>query len=243
MRVVVVVQARVRSSRLPAKVLLDLGGKTALERCVVRARAIAGVDDVVVATPDGAADDPVARLAKRLGCAVTRGSEIDVLDRFAQAAREHRAEVVMRVTSDCPLLDPVESGRVLSAFLASEADYASNVISRRLPRGLDTEVFGRDALEEADRSAVSSDEREHVTLHIYRRPDRFRLLEVVPPKGVDLSSKRWTLDTLEDYCFLHALFEHLGERAHSSSIDDIVALLGRYPELEALNAAVTQKVV
>lgn len=243
-KVVAIVQARMRSSRLPGKILLDLGGKTALEQCLLRARAIPGVSEVVLATCDTASDDPIARVATRLGFCVTRGSETDVLARFAQAARESAADVVVRITSDCPLLDPAESGRVVEAFLSADADYASNVLSRRLPRGLDTEVLSRAALDAAARAATAQDEREHVTLHIYRRPESFRLLEVTPQQAErDLSAHRWTLDTVEDYCFLHALFEELGDRAAAARTGDILSVLEARPAMAAINAGVTQKPV
>lgn len=241
MKIVVVVQARVQSTRLPAKVLLDLGGVTALERCLSRARRIHGVHSLVVATSDGPADDLIERVSTRLGHDVVRGSESDVLSRFAKAARLHDADAVVRLTSDCPLLDVAQSSEVVSAFVRERPDYASNVLDRRLPRGLDTEVMTRAALERADGEAIAADEREHVTLHLVRRPQTFKLHSVVRSSSVDLAWHRWTLDTLDDYRFLHSVFEALGPRAADASMDDVLRLLEARPDLVDINAHVEQK--
>lgn len=241
--VVVVVQARLASSRLPAKILLDLAGTTALERCLNRVRRFKQVREVVIATSDTPTDDVVTAVGERLGARVIRGSETDVLSRFAKAAEATNADAIVRCTSDCPLLDPTVSSAVIERFLASpSADYAANVLERRFPRGLDTEIFSRSALERAHRAATAPDEREHVTLHIYRRPESFRCLPVMPPDGVDYSHLRWTLDTIDDYRFLHAVFERLGpERADTASMHDVLALLAREPALATINAKVSQK--
>ena len=243
MKVVVVIQARLASSRLPAKVLLDLGGVTALERGLRRARRFAHASEVMVATSDSPGDEVIAAVAGRLGARVTRGSETDVLSRFVKAARESDADVIVRCTSDCPLLDPALSSRVIERFLTAPGgvDYAANVLERRLPRGLDTEVISREALERAHRDATATDEREHVTLHVYRNPDSFRCLAVTAGELEDRSSLRWTLDTLDDYRLLHAVFERLGPRADEASMAEVVALFEADPELARINAHIAQK--
>jgi spore coat polysaccharide biosynthesis protein SpsF len=242
-KVVVCIQARLASSRLPAKILLDLGGTTALERCLRRARQFSHVSEVVVATSDRPGDDVIVSVARRLGAHVTRGSETDVLSRFAKAAQERDADVVVRCTSDCPLLDPALSSQVIQRFLSAPGgvDYAANVLDRRLPRGLDTEVISREALDRAQREATTTDEREHVTLHLYRNADRFRCLSVVDEGGKDLSWLRWTLDTLDDYRLLHTVFERLGSRADEASMSEVIALFDEDPSLAQINAHVAQK--
>jgi spore coat polysaccharide biosynthesis protein SpsF len=192
----------------------------------------------VIATSDAPADDIVARVGARLGAPIVRGSEHDVLARFLLAAREHSADAVLRVTSDCPLLDPEESSRVVDAFLARRPDYASNVLERTLPRGLDTEVVTRAALERAA-DAASPEEREHVTLHLVRRPQEFRLCSVTSDRVC--SHHRWTLDTLEDYQFLHALVSLLGHNADTASFADILRELDLHPHLVQINSRVEQK--
>lgn len=242
-KVVVVIQARLASSRLPAKILLDLGGTTALERCLRRARAFKNVSEVVIATSDTPGDDLIEAVGKRLGARVIRGSENDVLSRFAKAAAETNADAVVRCTSDCPLLDPAISTGVIERFLSATpaADYAANVLERRYPRGLDTEIVSRSALEKAHREATAADEREHVTLHIYRRPESFRCLPVLPSDSADHSHLRWTLDTLDDYRFLHAVFERLGPLGDTASMNDVIALLAKEPSLSAINSHIAQK--
>ncbi|MCU0701920.1 MAG: glycosyltransferase family protein [Myxococcaceae bacterium] len=241
-RVVAVIQARLKSTRLPAKVLLDLGGVTALERCVRRVRRFRNVAEVVIATSDTPGDEIIERVGERLGLRVVRGSETDVLSRYVLAAERTDAEVVVRVTSDCPLIDPDVSSLVIERFLEDpRADYASNVMERRLPRGLDTEVFSAMALLRANRNATELTEREHVTAHIYRRPEVFRCLSVVGHIGEDHSRHRWTLDTVEDYRFLHAVFSRLGDRADGSTFRQVLNVVGDDTALLALNAEVVQK--
>lgn len=242
MKVVAVVQARLSSSRLPAKVLLDLAGKPALERCLRRVSRFRRVDEVVVATSGQPADDVIAAASRRLGYRVVRGSETDVLSRYVLAAKETDADVLVRCTSDCPLLDPVLSSQVIDRFLSGDADYAANTIDRRLPRGLDTEAFSVDALMRAEQLAAAREEREHVTLHMYRHPAVYRLISVeVPTHREDWSSLRWTLDTLDDYRFLYEVFDLLAERADIAGIEEVLALLAREPRLMLLNSHVVQK--
>lgn len=239
--VVVVVQARMGASRLPGKVLLDLAGEPALYRTLDRASRIPGVGKVVVATSTEPVDIVVARAAERRGYAVVRGSETDVLDRYLLAVRAHDADVVIRITADCPLLDPEVSGLVLSGFLGAKLDYASNVMSRALPRGLDTEVFSREALERAARS-TDPRAREHVTWGIYSSPSDFRCAEFLPAWAKPEHAKhRWTLDTLADYHFLAEVYFRLGEKTARASAGDVLALLDGAPEVVAINAEIEQK--
>jgi len=240
MRIIAVIQARISSSRLPAKVMLDLGGKTALERCVGRARRIDGVNDVVVATSTHASDDVIVRACTALGVRTTRGPLEDVLARYVLAARETQADALVRITSDCPLLDARESSRVVDELLAAPNDYASNVHPRLFPRGLDTEAFTTAALMRADRDA-SGPEREHVTMHFYKNPERFVCASVTPLDGIDRADERWTLDTIEDYCMLSAVFSALGSDAETASFQEIEALLREQPSLRRINAHITQK--
>lgn len=241
MKVVAVIQARLGSTRLPAKVLLDLAGKTVLERCLERVKQFRGISEIVVATTDNPQDELIGALAERCDVRVYRGDEHDVLKRYVEAARQAKADAVIRCTSDCPLLDPEISSQVIEQFLASELDYASNILERRLPRGLDTEVFSREALERADRNAFEPEEREHVTLHMVRSSSDFKRQHRSPANLPDLSHHRWTLDTLDDYFFLASVFNKLGSQAASAAMSDILGLLNTYPELALINHHVKQK--
>lgn len=244
MKVVVIIQARVSSTRLPAKILLDLGGQTALERCLRRAQLFTGVDEVVIATSDAEYDEPIALIARRLGVPCFRGSELDVLSRYFVAATATRAEVVVRVTSDCPLLDPSISSGVIRHFLARSPaiHYASNTLVRRLPRGLDTEVFSFEALRRAHEEATAGPDREHVTRYLYSNPSTFTCEGVLPDDLGDESGQRWTLDTLEDYQFLVRLFDRLGPRSGTAGMAEVLEVANAQPDIRRFNGHIEQKV-
>lgn len=225
------------STRLPGKVLSDIAGEPMLARVVERVRRAQGVDEVVVATTDTAADDVLAKTCARRNWICYRGSENDVLDRYFSAARAHDADVVVRITSDCPLLSPRIVGWVL-ARLADDpaADYASNTLEpRTFPRGLDVEAFSVEALERAWREGRDPAWREHVTPYIYRS-GAFCLGSVRHES--DLSSHRWTVDTPEDLSFARAVYDALPE---SFEWTDVLALLERRPELVKINGHISQK--
>ena len=179
MRFATVIQARMGSSRLPGKVLLTLADRPVLQWVYERAAAIPRIDFTVVATSTAAMDDVVARWCARKGIPVFRGDERDVLDRYVVCARTLAVDAVVRVTADCPFLDPTESARVVDAFRAvAGCDYASNVKPRTFPRGLDTEVIHRSALEAAWSEASAAADREHVTTSVTDRPERFKAVGV-----------------------------------------------------------------
>jgi spore coat polysaccharide biosynthesis protein SpsF (cytidylyltransferase family) len=239
MSVVGVVQARFGSTRLPGKVLLDVGGASMLARTVRRLQRARLVDAVAIATSTSPQDDAVERAACELGVMVCRGSESDVLARYAQAACESRADVVVRVTSDCPLLDPGVVDLVVAAFRAScpTADYASNTQRRTYPRGLDVEVFSAAALARADREARTDAQREHVTPYFYQNPTIFRLVSVT--NECDLSDGRWTVDTAADLAFARAVYARLPGDAFGWR--EVLRLLHAEPRLADINRDVVQK--
>ena len=216
MRRVVVVQARMTSTRLPGKVLMDLAGAPLLERELERLRRCRLADEIVLAMTTNADDDPLVALADRLGLRWYRGSEHDVLSRYVGAAREARADVVVRVTSDCPLIDPDEVDAVIEA-LDPATDYAANVLERRLPRGLDTEALWRDTLERIARMATSTPAREHVTWFCHtERPELFVIRSV--PRPYDAADLRWTVDTPEDLELVRRLYAELDLAAGSVAV-------------------------
>ena len=181
-------------------------------------------------------DDPLVELADRLGVRWYRGSEHDVLGRYAGAAREAEADAIVRVTSDCPLIDPGEVDAVIAA-LTPDVDYAANILERRLPRGLDTEALWRDTLERMDRLATSRPAREHVTWFCHsERPDLFVLRSVERP--FDAADLRWTVDTEADLELVRRLYE---DGMHLRPLVDIIAHVRAHPELAAINAHVAQK--
>jgi spore coat polysaccharide biosynthesis protein SpsF len=230
------------STRLPGKVLQDLAGRPMLERQLERLRHSRHIDEIVLAVTTNPDDDPLVVLADRLGLRWYRGSEDDVLDRYAGAAREARAELVVRITSDCPLIDPGETDAVITELTERRAthDYASNILERRLPRGLDTEALWRDTLERVARMATSRLAREHVTWFCHsERPDLFALHSVVRP--FDAADLRWTVDTAADLTLVRRLYAELTlDRRHLPAAE-IIAHVRSHPELSAINAGVTQK--
>lgn len=234
MRTVVVVQARMGSTRLPGKVLLDIAGRPMVEHVLERAAAIPGVAEVVLATSTNPEDDALAERCR--GVRVHRGSAEDVLARFAGAARAARAEAVVRITADCPMLCPEISGRVVARLHAGGCDYVSNVVERTYPRGLDTECLGMDVLETAEREATAQRDREHVTIFVWSQPQRFRVAGVAD--AVDRSAWRWTVDTAADLALARAIHEAL---PRGFAYADICALLQRRPELATINAGIEQK--
>jgi spore coat polysaccharide biosynthesis protein SpsF len=228
------------SSRLPGKVLLPLLDRPILSRVVERVRRATAVDEVVVATTQLAGDDAIAQLAADSGWALVRGSETDLLERYLEAASAHDADVVVRITSDCPLVDPALIDEVVRARHEAGVDYAANNLEpRTYPRGLDVEAFTRAALERADVEDHSPASREHATPYIYRHPEVFRLLRVASAQ--DESNYRWCVDTPEDYELVRRLYDALGDDRfgwHAA-----IEAMRSHPDWAALNSHVVQKAV
>jgi len=238
MRVVAIIQARMGSTRLPGKVLKDLGGETVLARVVKRARRATLLDEVVVATSVLPADDAIVRECEALKVACFRGDEEDVLDRYYHAARKFAADVVVRITSDCPLIDPELIDATIRSRLNQQADYASNSLARSYPRGLDVEVFTADALARAWSGAKENYQRIHVTPYLYQNPESFKVISVAAE--VDYSQYRWTVDTAEDLELVRAVYKHF-ENRDSIRWTEVLDLMEAQPELAALNSHVQQK--
>jgi spore coat polysaccharide biosynthesis protein SpsF len=240
MKTLVVIQARMGSTRLPGKVLMPLAGKPALEHVVERARAAREVDQVVIATSTLPADAAVAQCCAARGWSCVRGSEDDVLARFLIALEKHPADIVVRITGDCPLTDPAMIDELVCALKNDPRglDYISNTQApRKIPHGLDVEAMRADALQRACNEAAVREEREHVTPYFYRNPNLFRLARVDPP--VDLSAHRWTLDTPDDHELLERILLALPPGAFAWR--DTLEVLERHPEWVSINSSVTQK--
>ena len=232
MRRVIIVQARMTSTRLPGKVLMEIAGQPMFARQLQRLKQCMLVDDIVVATTIRATDDPVAELARREQVGCFRGSEQDVLARYVGAAREARADVVIRVTGDCPLIDPQVTDRVISELTdhAGECDYASNVLRRTYPRGLDVEAFFWDTLLRVDRLARSDAAREHVTIvPRSEHPELFLCRSVEDEQNnADL---RWTVDTAADLDFVRQLYAALNLSTRMASYPEILGYVRNHVEL------------
>lgn len=230
-----IVQARMASTRLPAKIFKELGGKPVLFRVVERLRMTRLIGGICIATTTNASDDKVAAFADEIGADCFRGSELDVLARFQGAAAHVSAESIVRITSDCPLIDPDIVDLVVEAFLGNDAAYASNTVERTYPIGMDTEVFSRAALEEAAANATRPEEREHVTPYFYRHPDKFNVINIAAPAALRDPFLRLTLDTPEDFELLSRIYAALAPDAPNFRLQDVLAFLRQNEGLRALN--------
>lgn len=238
MRTATIVQARMGSTRLPGKVMMDLGGATVLARVVQRLRRASLIGELIIATTFDPADDVIVEECKALGVAFFRGEVRDVLDRYYRTALHFGAEVIVRITSDCPLIEPEVTDRVIDTFLEQRPDYASNAVQRTYPRGLDTEVFTFDALERTWQKAQRPYQRSHVTAYIYENPEQFKIVSVTG--DADYSWQRWTVDTPDDLRFIREVYELMGNDP-GFYWRDVLSLLERRPELLELNSHVMQK--
>lgn len=228
-----IVQARMNSSRLLGKVMRRIRGRTIFDYVLARGRAIPSIDVVVCATVDHPDCDPIAAEAKRLGAVVFRGSEYDVLARYLAAAKTVAADTIMRVTSDCPLIDPAVCGAVLRLRARSAVDYACNNMPPSWPHGLDCEAFTFDALCRADNEAREPNERENPTRIMRTRAEWSRVSLLGP--GGDWERMRLTLDTAADWSFFVGLIERLDDPDHAS-LSQVAAVVRDDPQLAAINA-------
>ena len=218
--------------------MLDLGGVTVLARVVERLRRARLIGELVIATTTDPADDVILRECETLGVKTFRGAEKDVLDRYYRAALHFNAEAVVRITSDCPLIDPEITDNVIRVFIERRPDYVSNALQRSYPRGLDTEAVTFTALERTWRLADRSYQRSHVTAYIYENPAQFKIILVTGE--TDYSWQRWTVDTPEDLKFIRSVYECLGSN-RDFGWRDVLALMDRCPELLEINSHVCQR--
>jgi spore coat polysaccharide biosynthesis protein SpsF len=238
MRIVAITQARMGSTRLPAKIMRPILGEPMLVHHLRRLGRARHLDDIVVATTDDAGNAPILEICEALGVSSFQGSESDVLARFHGAAEMAGADLIIRVTSDCPLLDPILIDSVIERVLAGDVEYASIDVNT-YPRGFDAEAFTRRALDEAFAEAVDPAEREHVTPFIYRRPERYRLASVSGGQGAQY---RLCVDEEADFRLVQLVSQALQPLGEDFGWRDCVDLLRRHPEWSALNRTVTQKI-
>jgi spore coat polysaccharide biosynthesis protein SpsF len=214
-------QARMGSSRLPGKVLLPIAGKTILERAIERLQASNVIDEVIVLTTQQPADDAVEREARRIGVRAFRGAEFDVLDRYQKASEEFSPEIIIRATSDNPLIDIGSAARIVDALRSMQLDYC---MENDLPHGAAVEAITADALRKSHREAVDPRHREHVTLHAKEMPDAFRLHFLTCPPPLRFPHLRVTVDTPEDYDFMRRLITGLPEGAIPAPLEQYIPL-------------------
>ena len=233
MSIIAVIQARVGATRLPGKVLKKIEGKTVLEHVINRVKAAKNISDIVVATTVNKEDLKIVKLCASLGISIFCGSEDDVLDRYYQTARLFKADHIVRITSDCPLIDPQIIEEVIELYFQKKADYASNTMPETFPDGLDTEVFSYKTLKKAWKNAKLSSEREHVTPYIRKYPNIFKIVNL--KCEYNLNDKRWTLDEPEDFKFIKIIYKNLYSEDSLFGMIKILDFLKKHPEIEELN--------
>jgi len=234
--VLALIQARMGSTRLPGKVLKPLAGRPVIDHVIERVASATHVDDVMVVTSIDRNNLPLVTRVAEQGVGVFVGSEDDVLDRFWQAVRLTEADTVVRVTADCPIIDPEIIDRVVCLHVERGFDYTSNVDPPSWPDGLDVEVVSRTVLETAWREASTPADREHVTPFIRRDRRRFNIGNLASDR--DLSGLRWTLDEEADYRFLQAIFEEIGDKGEVFGLQRVLHLLDRRPDMSKINAGI-----
>ena len=238
-----IVQARLGSTRLPGKVLKAIMGNPILLLLVERLRASSYIENIVIATSDNPRDDGIEKFCKENGIDCFRGSENDVLERHYKAAKKFGADVIVRITSDCPLVDISLVDGMIDAYMKNKEKYdiITNINPPTFPDGLDAYVFPMATLEKANKGAKSDYEREHVTPYIFGHPKIFKIMNVENSMG-DLSrTHRWTLDYEEDYLFIKAVYENLYGKKRIFNMMDILKLLEEKPEIAKLNESLLEK--
>jgi spore coat polysaccharide biosynthesis protein SpsF len=241
MKIVCIIEARFRSTRLPGKVLKPILGKPMLELMIERLKRARTIDGIVVATTDQPADDGIAKLAQRLNVGVFRGSEEDVLARVLGAARAYQADVIVETTGDCPLHDPAIIDMVVSDFRIGGADFVSNVLKYTTPRGTDVRVFTTRALDEINRTSTDPADHEHVSLHFWEHPEKYILRDVLFGLPARAAQLRLTVDTPEDFELVRQVYETLYPTKPDFTLTDVLELFVQQPELSMINQAIRQK--
>ena len=241
MRIEAFIQARMGSTRLPGKVLKKVMGRTLLDFLVERLSQSKEINGIVILTSDQPEDDTIALFCREKNLPCFRGSEDDVLDRFYQAALQRCPEGIVRITSDCPLIDPDIVDQIVREFRQTypSVDYVTNSLERTFPRGLDVEVFSFKALEQAFQKAHLPEEREHVTVYLYRHPEQFHLKNVA--HFPSLAHHRWTVDTIEDFALISLILENLYPENPQFRLMDVLHLLAQHTDWGQLNAHIEQR--
>lgn len=242
-KIVASIEARMTSTRLPGKILKPCMNRPMLELLVERLKRASLLDSIVVSTTTNASDDITVETAERIGVGYYRGSEEEVLTRVMEAMQVAKADVVVQITGDCPLLDPDIVDQIIRLFVYNQYDYVCNHLVRSYPRGLDCAVISMKALEKSVALIKDAAQLEHVGLSIYENQDKFKLLNVFAPSELCRPDYRWTLDTEDDYKFITTIFEKLYPKNPKFNSFDILELIRNCPEIPKINQHIIQKSV
>ncbi|USK69968.1 glycosyltransferase family protein [Peribacillus asahii] len=240
MKIIGIIQARMGSTRLPGKVLKRVNGIPLLQYQIERMKKSNLINGLVIATTEQDLEEPILELCEKMNISAFRGSEKDVLDRYCGAAQKYNADVIVRMTSDCPIIDPNIIDQVIQYYLDHSYDYVSNTQIRTFPRGMDTEVFSRKLLEKAQMNAQKEYEREHVTPYFYMNPDKYSIGQFVN-RGQDVSHYRLTVDTEEDLKLISILLKELYPKNQFFDLEMILDKLRKEPHLAEINKHIQQK--
>jgi len=241
MNIVIIVQARMGSTRLPGKILKEVLGRPLLEYLLERLKRVENANEICVATTIKEQEQPILDVCSRMSVKTFRGSEEDVLERYFLAAQDFKADAIVRVTSDCPLIDPLEIDKLIKYYLENSKsyDFIADGPERSYPMGMGAEIFSFEALKKAHENAKTQPEREHVTPYICWQPQLFRLGYISYRE--DQSDHRWTLDTPKDYELISKIIENLYPTNLEFTIEDIFDLINKNPQWKNINSHVVQK--
>jgi len=238
-KVCAIIQARMTSARLPRKILMNIEGKPILWHIMERVKHSKKIDDIILAIPNSKENDVLEQFAKNNKIKYFRGSEQDVLSRYYETAKKFKCDTIVRITSDCPLIDPEIVDKVVGEHLSSKTDYTANVLKRTYPKGLDVEVLTFEALEKSFKEAKKQPYREHVTLYIREHFERFKRASVENKKN--LSHFRWTVDEKEDLDFVREVYKRLYKEGKVFLTEESVKLLEKEPQLLEINKKLKRK--
>lgn len=241
MKVAAIIQARMGSTRLPGKVLKKVLGKPLLEYQIERVLRAKSIDEVIIATTTNRRDNPIIQLCQQLSIPFYRGSEQNVLSRYYETAKQFNADKVVRLTSDCPIIDPEIIDRVVLYFLKNQHkyDFVANTLKRTYPRGMDTEVLSYEVLKKIHEQAIEKLYREHVTSYLYSHPDEFSLFNIEHER--DESKYRLTVDTPEDFDLIEKIITTLYPMNKTFTLNDVIRLLEEKPVWATINSNIEQK--
>lgn len=241
MKIVATIEARMTSSRLPGKVLLPAAGRPMLGHLVRRLRAAASIDEIVLATTVNASDDVLAEYAASEGVSVFRGSEDDVMERVVGAADAAKADVVVEITGDCPIIDPDLVEQTIRVFMRNGAAYVANSVVSSYPDGMDTQVFALETLKRSAAMTADPLDREHVSRHIIQHPELFPALYLIAPPSLHWPGLGLTLDEPADYELIRRIIEEFDATSPLFSCADVIRLLRSRPEWLEINGSVLRR--
>jgi spore coat polysaccharide biosynthesis protein SpsF len=241
MKFIATIEARMTSSRLPGKVLLQASGIPLLEHLVNRLRAVQSIDGIVLATTTNDSDDPLEEFARQMNINCFRGSELDVMERVIRAASSVNADVIVEITGDCPIIDSEIVEQAIRIYKYNNADYVSNAIIRSFPDGMDVQVFSLDTLVKSFQMTNNPLDHEHVTLHIRNNPEIFNHINLIAPPEMHWPELGLTLDEISDYNLLKFIIEYFEKINPKFTCLDVVRFLRNRPDLVKINSDIKRK--